>query len=92
MAPVFTKVFHDDSCACARGGGGCINHNVFVMYHGTDRGNVHSILTRGFAVDAPIKSGRMLGTGIYASTDFNKTANYGDVKLKLLVYTGKVSR
>ena len=22
MAPVFTKVFHDDSCACARGGGG----------------------------------------------------------------------
>ena len=63
-------------------------HSVYVMYHGTQAANVDSILSNGF--DVSKCKGGMLGQGIYASTDANKTRAYGDVTLKLLVYVGKV--
>ena len=68
-----------------------LTHDVHVMYHGTDDFNVLSILENGFSLSATPRRGRMFGTGVYASTDFAKTATYGNVTLKLLVYTGKVS-
>ena len=66
---------------------------VYIMYHATDAGNVPSILREGFR---PSTEG-MLGPGVYASRDINKTLAYGNedgrrVVLKLLVFTGKVKR
>ncbi len=58
---------------------------IYVMYHGTDSSNVHSILRHGFRVSQD----GMLGKGIYVSEDIDKTKAYGDVTLKLVVYVGK---
>ena len=66
-----------------------LTHSVYVMYHGTSHANIESILRNGFRLDRS-RNG-MLGVGIYASTDPQKTLNYGNVTLKLLVYTGKVN-
>ena len=65
-------------------------HRVMVMYHGTDPENVGPIAKNGFKVSK--KDGLMFGPGIYTSTDLNKTDNYGDATLKVLVYLGEVKK
>ena len=58
----------------------------YIMYHGTRSENVDSILSNGFRRS---RIG-MLGRGVYVSKDHQKTETvYGDVTLKLIVYTGK---
>ena len=64
-------------------------YNTYIMYHGTDASNVDAILSHGFRVDRANPRG-LLGAGIYASRDVDKTRNYGNVALKLLVKAGKV--
>ncbi len=61
------------------------SEKVYIMYHGTKAQNVASILDGGFRVS----ENGMLGRGVYVSTDINKTLNYGDVTLKLLVWVGE---
>ena len=68
---------------------GGFTHLVHVMYHGTSPANADAILREGFRLDK-CKSSGMLGVGIYASTDPDKTLNYGSVTFKLLVYQGLV--
>ena len=72
--PVFTD---EDSTGFRR--------QIFVMYHATKRQNLASIVKNGFKLSTI----GMLGPGIYLSRDINKTRAYGDVCLKVLVYTGK---
>ena len=55
------------------------------MYHATKRQYLASIVKNGFK----LSTGGLLGPGIYLSRDINKTRAYGDVCLKVLVYTGK---
>ncbi|XP_023322799.1 uncharacterized protein LOC111697135 [Eurytemora carolleeae] len=60
---------------------------LFVMYHSTrEVENVARILDEGFNLSG---SDKVLGNGLYVSRDLNKSAPYGPVTFKLLVYPGK---
>ena len=58
---------------------------VLPGYHATNAANVTSILTKGFNKSA---NNRMLGPGVYMSTDREKCFKYGAVTLKLLFSPG----
>jgi len=64
---------------------------VYVMYHGTSVSSAISIMKEGFRPSTPESTvrGMMLGQGVYVSRDPNKAMRYGQIVLKLLVYTGK---
>merc|ERR1712038_569201 len=62
---------------------------VFVMYHSTKTWQqAETILDNGFYLSDHSRS--MLGKGIYASSTFEKTQNYGPITFKLLVYPGRI--
>lgn len=61
---------------------------VFVMYHGTKLENVESILKNGLKASEK----GMLGAGVYASREIDKTLAYGPVTFTLIVLTGRVCR
>ena len=62
-----------------------------LLWHGTKRANLASILRNGLAIDPPysIRTGRMYGNGVYLADMFDKSISYcdhdGESKVLLLV-------
>ena len=51
-----------------------------ILYHGTSKDNVNSILKRGFSLTHKITNGNVYGPGVYFSDDINFSLQYSTLK------------
>lgn len=57
--------------------------NRKLLWHGTKRANIPSILNNGFKL--PTSGGQMFGTGIYFADRISKSSNYSDLDVTFLL-------